>query len=192
MSCVPNAVRSTALTLPWGLRARPVSLAACTQRLDANFDGDPLGAPLTSPGADTAERHLRLADDIPTAVVVANPAGGIGPGYPTQAHYSPPDDRRVFLIAAHRPLEQRGRSSAERRSACAPGWSGDLGVGVRPASRPDYLGAVEASSFLPPAGGSVHAMRPFSGEMLSGFWSLPALLSCQPIPPAMPSQSLGD
>jgi hypothetical protein len=151
------------------------ALAACTQRLDANFDGDPLGAPLTSPAPTPPNDIFVWRTTFATAVVVANPAGGNWVRVtPTQAHLVSPDDRRVFLIANTEPLSAAGPQLSGGLRVRLDGL-GTLGIGVRPASRPDYLGAVEVSNFLPPAGGSVHAMRPFSGEMLSGFWSLPGL-----------------
>jgi hypothetical protein len=147
--------------------------AACTQRLDANFDRDPLGAPPTFPAPTPPNDSLAWRTSFAAPVVVANPAGGKWLRVtPAQAHLASPDDRRVFLIADSERISAAGGKLAGIVVVRLDG-PGTLGIGVRPVSRTDYLGAVEVSNFLPPAGGGVHAMRPFTGAMLTGFLPLP-------------------
>jgi hypothetical protein len=150
-----------------------VGVAACTPRLDASFDGEALGAPPTAPLPTPPSDTLVWRTGFATPEVVANPAGGKWVRViPSQAHLASPDDRRVFLIANSEPIGVAGAPLRGGLRVRLDG-PGTLGIGVRPASRADYLGAVEVSNFLPPAGGSVHAMRAFTGEMLNGFQSLP-------------------
>jgi hypothetical protein len=178
------AKRNLCLTSPPRLEWRALRLAgcalalsvsaACTSRLDANFDRDPLGAPPTSPAPTPPSDAFVWRTTFATPVVVANPAGGAWVRVtPTQAHLASPDDRRVFLIANTEPISAAGPKLTGGLRVRLDGL-GTLGIGVRPASRADYLGAVEVSNFLPPAGGGVQAMRAFTGEMFGGFQSLPA------------------
>ena len=164
---------------PWrSLRVAGCALAlcasaACTQRLDANFDRDPLGAPSISPAPTPPNDTLVWRTNFAAPVVVANPAGSNWLRVtPAQAHLASPDDRRVFLIANSERISEAGGKLTGIVVVRLDG-PGTLGIGVRPASRTDYLGAVEVSNFLPPAGGSVHAMRPFTGAMLTSFLPLP-------------------
>jgi hypothetical protein len=152
--------------------------AACTQRLDAKFDDDPLGAPPTSTPAPTPPNDTFVwRTTFANPAVVANPAGGKWVRVtPTQAHLVSPDDRRMFLIANTEPIKSAAGPRLRGSLRVRLDGLGTLGIGFRPVqggSPLDYLGAVEVSNFLPPAGGGVHAMRPFSGAMLSSFQSLP-------------------
>jgi hypothetical protein len=152
--------------------------AACAQRLDAKFDADPLGAPPTSAPAPTPPNDtLVWRTTFASPAVVANPAGGNWVRVtPTQAHLVSPDDRRVFLIANTEPIKSAAGPRLRGSLHVRLDGLGTVGIGFRPVqggSPLDYLGGVEESNFLPPAGGGVHALRPFSGAMLTGFQSLP-------------------
>ena len=153
--------------------------AACSKRLDAKFDGDPLGAPPTAAPSPTPPSDIFVwRTTFASPAVVARPGGGNWVRVtPTQAHLTSPDDRRVFLIANTEPI--KGGSGPRLRGSLRVRLDGlgTLGIGFRPVQGGaplDYLGAVEVSNFLPPAGGGVNAMRGFSGATLTGFQSLPS------------------
>src|SRR4051794_22934374 len=124
------------------------ALAACTQRLDANFDGDPLGAPLTSPAPTPPNDIFVWRTTFATAVVVANPAGGNWVRVtPTQAHLVSPDDRRVFLIANTEPLSAAGPQLSGGLRVGLGGF-GAFGIGGCPAPRAGFFGAGGGGNLL--------------------------------------------
>lgn len=152
--------------------------AACSKRLDAKFDGDPLGAPPASAPSPTPPNDVFVwRTTFASPAVVARPGGGNWVRVvPTQAHLVSPDDRRVFLIANTEPIKGAAGPRVRGSLRVRLDGLGTLGIGFRPVQGGaplDYVGAVEVSNFLPPAGGSVHAMRGFSGATLTSFQSLP-------------------
>lgn len=149
-----------------------------TPRLDANFDGDPLGAPPTTPLPTPPADFLVWRTLAVSPNVVPDPVSGNRVrAVPLANFLSDPDLRRVLLIAGSAPFTTSPAANIRGHVRLRLDGPGTLGVGMRAQQSGqtlDFIGGFELSNFLPPSMGAINIVRSFNGTRLNDPFSLPA------------------
>jgi hypothetical protein len=155
-------------------------LAGCTStpRLDAKFDADALGTPPPSAPAPTPPNDvLTWRTNFATPTVVASPSGGRWVSFqPLPVFTAAPDDRRVVLIAVSEPFTVSPPANIRGSVRLRLDNPGTIGIGLRPLQGEqtlDFIGGIELSNFLPPAGGAAHGLQAFTSARFGDLIGLP-------------------
>ena len=158
-----------------------VLLAGCTtnMRLDVPFDNDPLGTPPPSAPAPTPPNdQLNWRTGFVTATVVNRSSGDNWVRLqPQKESTTSPDDRRVFLLAVTDPFTTSPPANIRGSVRVRLDDLGTIGIGFRPLQAEqtlDFIGGIELSTFLPPAGGGVYGLKEFKGDRLGDPLGLPS------------------